>query len=151
MNKYCVRLGSSCFHIPQCPPEEMKHDAECLFHLILSSNPNFEGAMKTEVKDMKTATAAIHSALDALQRGYPEELSPSTQLMWSLLVQWLVRHCCKKLIQLMTPEALVLHEEQIPASYIKHYLSYQKHFSLKDLIQQQFDKVSLQENRYEVD
>ena len=147
MNKYCVRLGSSCFHIPQCPPEEMKHDAECLFHLILSSNPNFEGAMKTEVKDMKTATAAIHSALDALQRGYPEELSPSTQLMWSLLVQWLVRHCCKQLIQLMTPEALVLHEEQIPASYIQHYLSYQKHFSLKDLIQQQLDKV--QGNRYE--
>ena len=152
MNKYC--LGWSCFHIPQCPAEEMKHDAECLFRLVLSSNPNFEGAMKTEVKDMKTAKTAIHSALEALQRkhiDFTEELSPSTQLMWSLLVQWLVRHFCKQLIQLMTPEALVLHEEQIPASYIKHYLSYQKHFSLKDLIQQQFDKVSLQENRYEVD
>jgi len=129
----------------------MKHDAECLFHLVLSSNPNFEGAMKTEVKDIEAAKAAIHSALESLQRGHidsTEELPPATQLMLSLLVQWLVRHFCKQLIQLMTPEALVLHEKQIPASYIQHYLSYQKHFSLKGLIQQQLDKVAAQGNRY---
>ena len=151
MNRYCVLLGCSCFQIPQCPAEEMKHDAECLFRLVLSSNPNFEGAMKTEVKDMETAKAAIHSALEALQRDhidFTEALSPVTQLIWSLLVQWLVRHICKQLILLMTPEALVLHEKQIPASYIKHYLSYQKHFSLKDLIQQQLDKVAVQGIRY---
>jgi len=140
------------FPILQCSAEEMKHDAECLFRLVLSSNPNFEGAMKTEVKDMETAKVAIYSALEALQRGhidFTEALSPVTQLIWSLLVQWLVRHLCKHLLKLMTPEALVLHEEQIPASYIQHYLSYQKHFSLKDLIQQQLDKVAAQGIRYE--
>ena len=130
----------------------MIHDADCLFNLVLSSNPNFEGAMKTEVNDTESANAAIQSALDGLQRhhiDFTEELTPVTQLIWSLLVQWLVRHFCKQLIQLMTPEALVMHEEQIPASYIQHYLSYQKHFSLKDLIQQQLGKVIVQENRYE--
>ena len=81
------------FSIPQCPAEEMKHDTECLFRLVLSSNPNFEGVMNTEMQDMETATTAIHSALNALQRGhidFTEALSPATQLMWSLLVQWLV-------------------------------------------------------------
>ena len=153
MNRYCVLLGCSCFQIPQCPAEEMKHDAECLFRLVLSSNPNLEGALKTEVKDMETAKAAIHSALEALQRGhidFTEALPPAIQLMWSLLVQWLVRQFCKQLIQLITPEALVLHEEQIPAPYIHCYLSYQKHFSLKGLIQQQLDKVAVQGNRYEL-
>jgi len=141
------------FSIPQCPAEEMKHDTECLFRLVLSSNPNFEGVMNTEMQDMETSTAAIHSALNALQRGhidFTEALSPATQLMWSLLIQWLVRQFCKQLIQLMTPEALVLHAKQIPASYIHCYLSYQQHFSLKGLIQQQLDKVVVQGNRYEL-
>ena len=149
-NGCCVVKSCSCFIILQCPTEEMQHDAECLFHLVIHSNPNFEGVMKTEVKDIEAAKAAIHSALEALQRGhidFTEALPAATQLMWSLLVQWLVRQFCKQLIQLMTPEALVLHEEQIPASYIKCYLSYQKHFSLKGLIQQQLDKVVVQRNR----
>ena len=152
LNRCYVVLGCFCFHIPQCPAEEMKHDAECLFRLVLSSNPNFVGVMNTEVQNVETAKAAIHSALDALQRDHIDfmELSPVTQFIWSLLVQWLVRHFCKQLIQLMTPEALVLHAKQIPASYIQCYLSYQKHFSLKDLIQQQLDKAVVQGNRYEV-
>ena len=131
----------------------MKHDAECLFRLVLNCNPNFEGAMKTELKDVETAKTAIHSALEALQRrhiDFTEALPSATQLMWSLLVQWLVRHFCKELLQLMTPEALVLHAKQVPASYIHCYLSYQKHFSLKGLIQQQLDKVVVQGNRYEL-
>ena len=100
------------------------------------------------MNNMESANAAIQSALDGLQRhriDFTEELTPVTQLIWSLLVQWFVRHFCKKLIQLMTPEALVLHGKQIPSSYIHCYLSYQKHFSLKDLIQQQL----MQRNRYE--
>ena len=105
----------------------------------------------TEMIDMETARKAVQSALDTLPRFHDDStytVPPATQLIWSLLVQWLVRHFCKRLMQLMTPEALVLHERQIPASYIHNYLTFQKHFSLKDLIQQQLNKITLQKERY---
>ena len=106
------------------------------------------------MKDPVSARVAVISALDTLLRGHTDStyaacaVAPATQLIWSLLIQWLVRHFCKRLMQLMTPEALVLHERQIPASYIHNYLTYQKHFSLKDLIQQQLNKIAMQGKRY---
>ena len=132
----------------------MKCDAEHLFHLVLSSNQEFERVMKTEMKDPVSARAAVHSALNTLQRGQVDStcaayaLASTTQLIRSLLVQWLVRYLCKVLMQLMTPEAFVLHEHQLPASYIHNYLTYQKHFSLKDLVQQQLLKIAKQGKRY---
>ena len=132
----------------------MKCDAEHLFHLVLRSNPDFKGVMKREMKDPVSARVVILSALDTLQRGHVDStyaayaVAPATQLIRSLLVQWLVRHFCKALMQLMTPEALVLHEHQLPASYIYNYLTYQKHFSLKDLIQQQLLKMAKQGKGY---
>ena len=103
------------------------------------------------MNDPETTRVAVQSALDTLARVHGDStytVPPVTQLIWSLLVQWLVRHFCKVLMQLMTPEALVLHGRQIPASYIHNYLTFQKHFSLKDLIQQQLDRIALQEERY---
>ena len=142
------------FYFLQCSEEEMKCDAEHLFQLVLSSNPDFKGVMSMEMKDPVSARVAVRSALDTLQRGHVDSthaayaLAPTTQLIWSLLTQWLVRYFCKALMQLMTPEALVLHERKVPASYIHNYLTYQKHFSLKDLIQQQLHKTTKQGKRY---
>ena len=139
------------FCLLQCSVEELECDAAHLFHLVLSSNPEFEGVMRTEMNDPETARVAVQSALDTFPRVHGDSaytVHPVTQLIWSLLVQWLVRHFCKALMQLMTPEALVLHERQIPASYIHNYLTFQKHFSLKDLIQQQLDRIAFQEERY---
>ena len=121
--------------------------------LVLCSNSKFEGIVQTELRDIQTSRKAVHSALESLQKDhidFTQPLAPVTQLMQSLLVQWLVRYFCKALMQLMTPEALVLHEHQIPASYIHNYLTYQKHFSLKDLIQQQLDRTAAQEKRYKL-
>ena len=123
----------------------MECDAEYLASLVQSSNPKFERIIKTELNDKATARQAVLFAFNTPQRGH---IQPVTQLIRSLLVQWLVRYLCKEVMQLMTPEALVLHERQIPASYIHHYLTYQKHFSLKDLIQQQLDRIALQEKKY---
>lgn len=142
------------FYFLQCSEEEMKCDAEHLFQLVLSSNPDFKGVMRMEMKDPVSVRLAVLSALDTLQRGHVDStyaayaVAPATQLIRSLLVQWLVRHFCKALMQLMTPEALVLHEHQLPALYIHNYLTYQKHFSLKDLIQQQLLKIAKQRKRY---
>ena len=130
--------------------EELEYDADYLLQLVQSSNSKLEGIMQTELKDIETTRKAVHSALESLHKDhidFTQPLPPVTQLVQSLLVQWLVRHFCKGLMQLMTPEALVLHENQIPATYIHNYLTYQKHFSLKDLIQQQLDRISVQEKR----
>ena len=46
-----------------------------------------------------------------------------------------------QLIQLMTPEALVLHSEHIHEYYIQCYLQHQHHFSLGRLIQEENDAL----------
>ena len=51
----------------------------------------------------------------------------------ALLEQWLVRYLCKRLTQLMTPEALILRRRKIPSSYLASYLTFHTHFSLKEL------------------
>ena len=54
--------------------------------------------------------------------------------MVALLQQWLVRHLCKRLMQLMTSEAFILYQNTLPSSYLKNYISFQAHFSLQELI-----------------
>ena len=55
-------------------------------------------------------------------------------LIIAVLQQWLVRYLVKRLMQLMTPEALVLNQKKIPHSYLVDYLTYQHHFSLQEVI-----------------
>ena len=62
------------------------------------------------------------------------QLSPEGCLVVALLQQWLVRYLCKRLMHLMTSEAFILYWNVIPSSYLKNYLSFQAHFSLKELI-----------------
>ena len=54
--------------------------------------------------------------------------------MVALLQQWLVRHLCKQLMQLMTSEAFTLHRNTLPSSYLENYISFHTHFSLQELI-----------------
>ena len=37
-------------------------------------------------------------------------------------------------MQLMTSEGFILHRNALPSSYLENYISFQAHFSLKDLI-----------------
>ena len=48
--------------------------------------------------------------------------------------QVLVRLLTKRLMSLMTTEAVVLNRNKIPYSYLEHYLTNQAHFSLKEAI-----------------
>ena len=90
----------------------------------------------------ETASAAVVEAMQVLHTA-PErpcndsismEVSVEACLVISLLQQWLIRHLCKRLMQLMTSEALTLHCKKIPATYIDNYLTHQQHFSLRQLI-----------------
>ena len=59
-----------------------------------------------------------------------------------LVLRELVVVCLQKqLIELMTPEALVLHSEHLHEYYIQCYLQHQHHFSLGQLIQEKHDAL----------
>ena len=62
------------------------------------------------------------------------QLSPEGCLVVTLFQQWLIRYLCKRLMQLMTSEAFILYRNVIPSSYLENYISFQAHFSLKELI-----------------
>ena len=55
-------------------------------------------------------------------------------LVVQMLLQWLVCHLVKRIMQLMTVEAFIEHSSEIPVSYVRNYLSHQAHFSLRKLI-----------------
>lgn len=73
---------------------------------------------------------------------FSREVSANACMMISILTQWLIRHLCKRVIQLMTSEALCMDHRKIPSSYIQAYLNHQYHFSLKELLESQANKLT---------
>ena len=67
-------------------------------------------------------------------QGGATQLSPVGCLVVTLFQQWLVRHLCKQLMQLMTSEAFILYRNALPSSYLENYLSFQAHFSFQEFI-----------------
>lgn len=80
-----------------------------------------------------TVDLAVHTLKKETKQSL--EISGSTQLVVTVLQQWLIMYLCKRLMQLMTPEALVTNHKKIPSHYICHYLHCQNHFNLKNLIE----------------
>ena len=128
----------------QCSAEEMQLDAkEVMEHVLRDSE--FAGQvlrMSTESSSTETIYMAATEALDALYsvrsiNEVPKEVSANACLMISVLTQWLVRHLCKRLMQLMTSEALCMHHRKVPTSFIQAYLNHQHHFSLRALLESQ--------------
>ena len=128
----------------QCSDEEMQLDAREVMELILRDS-EFAGQflrMSTESSSTETIYMAAIEALEALYTirsidEVPREVSPNACLMISVMTQWLIRYLCKRLLQLMTSEALCVHHRRIPTSYIQAYLNHQHHFSLKALLESQ--------------
>ena len=78
----------------------------------------------------------LQIALSILKQQEPSQQPTDSDitLVHVLFQQWLVMHLYKRLMQLMTPEALVTNHKKIPPYYISHYLNHQCHFNLKDLL-----------------
>ena len=125
--KCCIQFLLSL----QYTEEEFDLDVESVFDLIQKTPPMFG-----EVLTPSTAARAIQEAFEVLNSSKTGQLCTSAEcnLVISLLQQWLVRHLCKRLMQLMTPEALILHRNKIPYTYLQNYLAFQTHFSLSDLV-----------------
>ena len=119
----------------QCDFEELQLDANRIFSQLLQ-DPAYDGAFQnltfhSGYQVVVEAMEVLHSTPESEGEGV---LSTEAEMVVSLLQQWLVSHLCKSLMNLMTSEALTLHRKNIPADYIDSYLTYQKHFNLKELI-----------------
>ena len=131
--------------------EDLQSDANDLIDAILTEDREFSHVFHQI--DHGNALAVVDEALHVLFHGpHPNERDApivvyvDACLVISLLLQWLVRYLCRRLLQLLTPEALVVHSNKIPNVYIQSYLRHQEHFSLTNLVEKQFEK--LEENQW---
>jgi len=114
---------------------ELEHDASSIIKLLATTGTEFSGvASKLDACDHSTIIEWVTEALDLV---YLEKEAPNTMnvgsgddrgealtasngacMVIALLTQWLVRYMIKKLMQLMTPEALILNRRYV---YIRLY------------------------------
>ena len=114
--------------------QEFSLDSDEVFAIVLSDS-RFQEVRKS--LGSHTETGAIRNAMDFLFEVAKTEAQALTHeciFIMSLFQQWTIRCICKRLMQIMTPEALVLHHKSLPSSYIQNYLQCQYHFNLKNLI-----------------
>ena len=110
-------------------------DVEHIFNLIecvsefsdLLKNLTHQDAMQAVIETFNL----LHSSPDSQEDPI---LTPDGYMVVSILIQVLVRLFVKKLMNLMTTEAVVLCHSKISSLYLENYLSNQAHFSLKEAI-----------------
>ena len=119
----------------------MKMDTEHVFHLI-TCDPTY--AKLLEDLTHEEAMKAVVESINLLHSPGPkkdEVLSCGGCMIVSVIQQLFIRLLTKRLMNLMTAEAVILSRNRIPGSYLNNYLSNQSHFSLKDTIETMMDTV----------
>lgn len=76
----------------------------------------------------------LYSAPGPMQDEGVQYLTPEGCMVVAIIQQMLIRLLVKRLMNLMTAEAVVLNRNKIPYSYLGHYLINQAHFSLRETI-----------------
>ena len=114
-------------------PKEYEEDAKHVIMLVCEE-PTFDGCWK--MLEVSQIPLAVNKMLAHLLLPPDKSQNPDddTSFVTAVLLQWLVTYLCKKLIQLMTPEALLNNHKKIPSHYISAYLNHQNHFSLKEVV-----------------
>ena len=108
-------------------------DADSIFNVL----SQVEALQELDARDYAHEDIAygIEKAFELLYNtDYNQDLESDGFLIIQIIEQILIRYVIKKMMQLMTPEGIVLNNEIIPQSYIVNYLKFQTHFSLKDTI-----------------
>ena len=104
----------------------------------MTKDPEFSSELSKLITD-ENVCEAVKDGLATLQTEYKGKekqavASNRACMVVAVLVQWLVRYLCKRLMQMMTSEAICLYHKKIPSSFVQCYLEHQTHFSLKDTI-----------------
>lgn len=113
-------------------PVCMTEDASHLYNLIAPKSLNWAHQDASQV--VREAFKILCSAPSQPEQGEQEALTSDGCLVVSLLQQAFVRLFIKKLMNLMTTEAMILYRNKIPSSYLEDYIRNQAHFSLKEAI-----------------
>lgn len=87
------------------------------------------------------ALHVLHNSPDPSDGNTSLEIHSSACVVIAVLMQWFVCYLCKRLMQVMTPEALAVHCRAIPNLYIRNYLKFQEHFNLKELVERHLDHL----------
>ena len=131
--------------LTQYSATQLQFEADRLFGLI-SRDKEFNQLISQI--NHGNALAVVDEALHVLFHGpHPNNkdafiaIYDDACLVIFIMVQWLLCYLCKKLLQLLTPEALIVHLNQIPKYYVQSYLQVQEHFSLKNLVGKQHKKL----------
>ena len=125
---------------PQLLAAEVEEDAVHIFEMVMQNSEfkrSFEGITHENI------AAVIDEALDILHQPTHTtfQVHTDTLMVIAVLMQWFVTYLCKKLMQLVPPEAIPVHCGGIPTMYIRNYLKFQVHFSLKELIDRQLEQL----------
>lgn len=119
---------------------ELEPDTFHVFELILTDK-KFEGILQslTHTQAMQAVVEAfniLYTAPAPSQEhdGAQLDLTPEGCMVVALIQQIFVQLLTKRLMNLMTTEAVILNRNKIPYRYLEHYVNNQAHFSLKDAI-----------------
>ena len=118
--------------------KELEYDANCIISLLATAGSEFSGVAETlESCDVTKISQWIADALDLIYTGDgpPDDItdydmcdddddkfrtlgaSDGACMVTAVITQWLVRYMCKKLMQLLTPEAAILKRKYIIHMY----------------------------------
>ncbi len=125
---------------------ELKMDASHVISLI-KHDAKFEGLLQKlkhqeAIEAVADAFNLLHSAPGPEEKGGQVDLTPDGCMVVALLQQLLIRLLTKRLMNLMSAEAIILNRNKIPLSYLENYLSNQTHFSLKKTISSCFETLN---------
>ena len=135
--------------IMQTDPCELNDDGTHMLQLFEKHDPSLSKTLE-ELKDSDITPNMIEDAFIVF-KDEKRKLTKQNELVLSIFKQWLMTHLCKRLMQLMTPEALITYHNKLPNHYISHYLNFQSHFSLRVLITRFHEKVKLElQSRYTI-
>ena len=112
-------------------------DVEIIFSII---EKDYQFKMLIETRDKSDIISGINEAFQMLfEAASPQEqhmvaIFPDACLMISVLHQWMIRHLCKRLLQILTPEGMAVNYLKVPRSYREVYFKHQDHFNLRNLV-----------------
>ena len=130
-------------HFPQ-DPEAVDLDIETIFGII-EKDDQFKRLIET--RDKSDIISGINEAFQMLfEAASPQErptveIFPDACLMISVLQQWMIRHLCKRLLQILTPEGMAVNYVKVPRSYREVYFKYQDHFNLRNLVMKSLKRL----------
>ena len=102
---------------------------------VLTTDLDFSGIL-SNLCERTISSSIINEAVDYLVNKSNASTIPTVacKMVIAFLLQWLVTYLCERLLQLVTPEALIINHKKIPSYYMDVYLNQQHHFKLKELI-----------------